>query len=256
MTRPARERRVALELARQGLNSCEIARRTGIPRSTIAGWRRGRAPRAPSSEIACLRCTGYQAHPFPELTDHCYSYLLGIYLGDGCLLRGCRGVYRLHICLDAQYPVIVCEAVAAAAVVMPASRASSRPHLHERSVEVTSHSQHWPCLFPQHGPGPKHKRSIKLQAWQRDITDRHPWQLLRGLVHSDGSRFLNRIRHPRKIYVYPRYTFTNYSAEIRGLFCEYCDKVGVEWRQMNHWNISVARRDAVALMDRFIGPKR
>jgi len=39
-------------------------------------------------------------------------------------------------------------------------------------------------------------------------------------------------------------------------FCEYCDKVGVEWRPTNRWNISVARRDSVALMDRHIGPKR
>jgi hypothetical protein len=34
-----------------------------------------------------------------------------------------------------------------------------------------------------------------------------------------------------------------------------CDRIGVEWRQMNRWNISVARRASVALLDRFIGPK-
>lgn len=39
-------------------------------------------------------------------------------------------------------------------------------------------------------------------------------------------------------------------------FCEYCDEVGVEWRVMNRWTISVAKRDSVASMDRFIGPKR
>jgi hypothetical protein len=32
--------------------------------------------------------------------------------------------------------------------------------------------------------------------------------------------------------------------------------VGVEWRRMNRWTISVARRESVALIDTFIGLKR
>ncbi|MGH2786246.1 MAG: hypothetical protein ACRDJ1_13375 [Actinomycetota bacterium] len=42
---------------------------------------------------------------------------------------------------------------------------------------------------------------------------------------------------------------------IRWLFTDSCDQLGIEWRQMNARNISVARRDSVALMDTFIGPK-
>ena len=67
---------------------------------------------------------------------------------------------------------------------------------------------------------------------------------------------MNTIKHPRRTYAYPRYTFSNRSEEIRELFCEYCDKVDVEWRRMNRWNISVARRASVAVMDRNIDPKR
>ena len=112
--------------------------------------------------------------------------------------------------------------------------------------------------MPQHGTGLKHTRSITLTLtdWQREIVDRYPWRFLRGLIHSDGCRFMNRIRHPKKTYAYPRYNFTNRSDDIRALFCEYCDRVGVEWRRMTRWDISVARRDSVALMDRYIGPKR
>ena len=29
-----------------------------------------------------------------------------------------------------------------------------------------STSKHWPCLFPQHGPGRKHTRKIELEQWQ------------------------------------------------------------------------------------------
>ena len=45
-------------------------------------------------------------------------------------------------------------------------------------------------------------------------------------------------------------------ADIRGLFCEYCDVLGIRWTQPNHRNISVSHRDSVAAMDEFIGPKR
>ena len=120
---------------------------------------------------------------------------------------------------------------------------------------VTSTSKHWPCFLPQHGSGMKHQREIVLVDWQRDILDHHPWRFLRGLIHSDGCRSLNPAIHPHKTYWYPRYSFSNRSGDIRHLFCEYCDVVGVEWRRMNRWNISVARRKSVELMDRYIGPK-
>src|SRR5581483_11664480 len=135
-------------------------------------------------------------------------------------------------------------------------KATVTPHPAHGYVWINSYSKHWTCLFPQHGRGKKHERSIALDGWQQDIGDRYPWSLLRGLIHSDGCRCMNTIRHARRTYRYPRYAFSNRSDDIRGIFCEYCDKVAVEWRQMNRWNISIARRGSVALMDRHIGPKR
>jgi hypothetical protein len=81
-------------------------------------------------------------------------------------------------------------------------------------------------------------------------------RLLCGLIHSDVWRGVNTVKHPRRSYSYPRYQFCNHSADIRAIFCEYCDKLGIEWRQMNRFNISVARAESVARMDEFIGPKR
>jgi hypothetical protein len=259
--RSAAEVRLVASLADEGLNSCEISRRTGIPRSTIVNWRHGRVPmpnasRSRTGHAVCIQCAGFAQHPFPHMTEFAYAYLLGLYLGDGCLLRHRRGVFRLNIAMDAKYPRIIEEAVAAASLAMPSSKASARPNGRHHYVEVNSLSQHWPCLFPQHGPGRKHERRITLEPWQREIVDRHPWRFLRGLIHSDGCRCMNRIRHPKKTYAYPRYLFSDRSNDIRNLFCEYCEAVGVEWRQMNRWNISVARRDSVALMDRYIGSKR
>lgn len=62
-------------------------------------------------------------------------------------------------------------------------------------------------------------------------------------------------RHGRA-YAYPRYTFTNGSADIRALFTASCDRLGIAWRQMNATNVSVARRASVERLDAFVGPKR
>jgi len=196
------------------------------------------------------------AASIPQLIGFQYAYLLGLYLGDGCLLRHPRGVYRLHVFLDSAYPIIAAECEAAMSLVMPASRASCLRHPRYNMLGVVSYSKHWPHLFPQHGPGVKHKRRIALEPWQERVVERHPGRLLRGLIHSDGCRVVNRIRHPKKTYEYPRYFFTNRSLDIQRIFCDTCDRLDVAWRQDGPWNVSVARRDAVAIMDRHVGPKR
>lgn len=55
-------------------------------------------------------------------------------------------------------------------------------------AEVNSHSGHWPCVLPQHGPAGKHTRKIALEAWQQEIVAEFTRKFIRGLVHSDGSR--------------------------------------------------------------------
>ncbi len=179
-----------------------------------------------------------------------------MYLGDGCLLKHPRNVFRLHIYLDSKYPVIAEECAAAMALVMPSSKATIRPHRRCNMLNVVSYSQHWPHLFPQHGAGLKHRRRIELEPWQQRVAVRYPGRLLRGLIHSDGCRVVNKIRHPKKTYEYPRYFFSNRSLDIQGIFRDACDRLDIAWRQDGPWNISIARRDAVAIMDRHVGPKR
>jgi len=77
-----------------------------------------------------------------------------------------------------------------------------------------------------------------------------------GLIHSDGCRVVNKIRHPTKTYEYPRYFFSNRSLDIQRIFSDACDRLEIAWRQDGPWNISIARRAAVATMDRHVGPKR
>lgn len=247
----------AQRLSEMGASISEVARVTGASRAAIRDWLT-RDPDARSRASCCFRCVGAARSndPFPSLTAFAYAYLLGLYLGDGCLTAQRRDVYLLRIFLDRRYPLIVAEAEAATSLCMPSSRVSVAHDPNAQMDVVRAYSKHWPCLFPQHKPGPKHLRPISLVDWQRRILAEHPFRFLRGLIHSDGSRHLNPAVHPQKTYWYPRYSFSNRSAEIRALFCEYCELVGVAWTQMNRWNISVARRHAVARLDAHIGPKR
>lgn len=236
-----------MALVAQGVNACEIARRTGVPRSTVKDWRH----HGPPGRTWAQRVAAFDPAHVPRVP---YSYLLGLYLGDGYIVRhGPRGVYRLSIFLDERYPGIIEACSQAVAAV------SGRWPGHHRKVgciDVNAYSKQWPRLFPQHGPGPKHLRSIELVDWQQSIVDEHPEPFLRGLIHSDGWRGMNRVTVRGKRYAYPRYQFCSASDDIRQLFCAACDAIGVEWRRMNARNISVARRASVARLDEFIGPKR
>jgi hypothetical protein len=247
-----------LAFVKDEINDSEISRRTGIPRVTIRDWRRGKVPgtvRHAAAKESCPTC-GHPRHDFTSLPDADYAYLLGLYLGDGCISAGHRGVYRLRIVLDRAYPQIVKECGRAMASVMPTSRVGVVHRKRQQADEVGSYSRAWPCLFPQHGPGQKHSRPIWLADWQRRITHGDPRPLIRGLIHSDGWRGTNLIRHPKRNYSYPRYQFCNHSADIRRIFCDHLDLLGIDWRVMNRWNISVARRVSVAALDEFVGPKQ
>jgi hypothetical protein len=254
--RSIEEVRRVIALVEQGLNDCEIARQTGIPRRTILGWRHGRLPRFATmgASESCLDC-GHGQHDFERLPLADYAYLLGLYLGDGFIAKHPRA-YRLTIFMDRGYPRVVDECANAMGRVMPTSKVSVLQRANEQLDEVNSYSKAWPCLFPQHGPGKKHRRRIELEGWQWRIVEREPKRLLRGLMHSDGCRSVNTIKHPKKTYVYPRYLFTNLSDDIKQIFCRTCDLVGIEWRVMNAKAISIARCESVALMDEFVGPKR
>jgi hypothetical protein len=248
----ARERvDAALALADRGLNATEIARLTGVNRRTISDWLRlgpptGWAPPGPT----CDRC-GLGAHAYDELPAD-YTYLLGLYLGDGCLSSHPRDVYKLRIVLDVKYPRIVAECEAAMQAVMPRSEASRHRRV-SNCYEVYSYSKSWPCLFPQHGPGRKHERRIELTDWQRRHVIRDPKLLLRGLIHSDGCRFINTGRGGWR---HPRYTFCNVSDDIKRIFCDACDLLGLRWTLAPPKTVYVSRKADVALLDEFIGPKR
>ncbi len=250
-----RERATALHAT--GLTFSEVSRATGVSRSSIRQWTTRITP-SPLMTAECPLTSGTLATDRPPAD---YSYLLGLYLGDGCLSEGRRAVFALRIACGDAWPGLIDECARAIGAVMPSNGVSrvAAPGY----TSVVSTSKHWPCLFPQHGPGKKHERGIALAPWQQAIVDAYPWELLRGLIHSDGCRVVNWTTRPVngevKRYEYPRYFFTNTSADIIRIFTGTLDAVGVSWTSVRRpggtVNVSVARRACVALMDRHIGPK-
>ena len=246
MTRPSTEVEQVFALHAAGVATAEIARRTGIPRSTMRYWLGHGASYAERARRPCPPCGHLE-----DVPPGPYAFLLGLYLGDGCLSDVGRRVYRLRITLDKKYPGIIDECREAVALVLP-----NKVGLIDRGgwVEVWSYSKHWVCMFPQHGPGPKHKRQIVLTDWQHEIAlVRYPYLLLRGLIQSDGWRGTNRIAGR---YEYPRYLFSNRSPEIRELFRTACERMGIECRPNGQWQVAVSRRHDVARMDLIVGEKR
>jgi hypothetical protein len=185
-------------------------------------------------------------------------HLLGLYLGDGNISDYPRGVHRLRIFLDKKYPQIVDECAGSMQATMP----KNKVHVlltPSNCYSVSAYSRSWPCLFPQLGPGAKHTRPIYLADWQQKLAMRWPEQLLKGLIQSDGSRFIN---PGRAGWRHPRYKFTNVSTDVTSIFCSACDCLGLRWTASFPTNesaavsIYVSRKADVARLDEFVGPKR
>ena len=243
----------ALALSSQGFTDREVARMCDVSVAAIRHWRYGtrRSKESDRRKYDCPRCDDR------PLNRRSYAYLLGLYLGDGHIAHCPKDVFRLEIACCDDWPGLIEAAAEAISTVMPSNAVGRRRT--KGCTMIGVFSKHLPCLFPQHGPGMKHTRKIELKAWQKEIVGEFTEEFIRGLIHSDGCRSMNRVRRPLKDgdrwYEYPRYLFVNESTDIRMLFANALELLGIAWKQSNRKTISVARREAVARLDEFVGPK-
>ncbi len=244
---PISVRTRGLQLLREGRTLSAVSRELGVHRSTIRGWR-DQPLRARLGD--CPRCDA------AVFDAGAYSALRGYYLGDGCLSQQRRD-HSFRVSCDARLPGIVADVTG----LMKATRPRSRVFHVAAPGTVVVHAnwKHWPCLFPQHGPGRKHDRTIALEPWQREIVEAQPWEFLRGLFHSDGSRTNNWatriVAGQRKRYDYPRWEFVNRSDDILGLCAGALDLVEIAHRRPRATAIAVSRRHDVQRLDAHIGAK-
>ena len=240
------ERARVLDLLAAGSTISAASRETGMARSTIRSW----TVTTPRVDPGCAVCRS--AVPWPGGD---YSALLGFYLGDGCVSR--HGTHTtLRVACDAALPGVVRDVSALMRSVSPGGVFTIKA---PGTTVVQGNWKHWPCLFPQHGPGRKHERPIVLADWQKQVVRACPGPFLRGLFHSDGARVNNWatrvVAGEKRRHDYPRWQFSNRSEDIMALCCWALDVEAVPWRRSGPWTVSVSRRDAVARLDALVGPK-
>lgn len=148
-----------------GLTDREISGLTGVPITTIRAWRNHGlsqfAERALRAGGLCATC-GAELHDFDGLPAVTYAYLLGVYLGDGCISPS-GGSWALRVALDQAYPGIIESCCDATEEIRGGRRPKPRPDSGGGAcVRIDMTWRQWICLFPQHGPGRKHLRKIEL----------------------------------------------------------------------------------------------
>ncbi|HET6652593.1 MAG TPA: transcriptional regulator [Nocardioides sp.] len=255
--RPASVVASVLRSSDAGVPDAENAAAHGIAAKTVRRWRReygrrGRPRALPHGSAACPRCDD------AVLDGAAFVELFGWYLGDGHITKSVRGTYTLHVVNDRRYAALNDRLL----LLMTRVKPGGRPHWRDRPGAVLTSMgwQHWPCLFPQHGPGRKHERNLGMEDWQWELIERHPGEFLRGLMHSDGCRVNNwasrEVAGELKRYDYPRWQFVNHSEEIIEWCTRTLDLLGVPWRRSSWKTVSVSTRAGVAELDAIVGPKR
>jgi hypothetical protein len=253
---PPEIKQAALALIAAGHNDCEVSRRLGVPRPTIREWRRPiYVPKRTIPLGTCPRCWA-RARSI-RFTPEDYAELLAIYLGDGSISTYPR-TQRLRVVLDRKYPGIISDVEGLLGRCFPENEVDRVPAI--GCFHVSVYSSHLVCLFPQHGPGPKHERPIVLEPWQRKLVDQAPWPFIRGCIRTDGCAFINRTDVHRDVpYEYLSYGFSNKSKDIVDLLVQSCDQVGVFTRvncsAKGQWDVRINRRSSVALMLEHVGRK-
>jgi hypothetical protein len=243
------EYRQILQLWEAGYNKSAIERETGIPRPTVRDCIKKFGTQKELEEYLHreqklewqIRATE------PDFRLH-YAYMLGIYLGDGCISED-RRTYKLRVVMDKKYPNILNRVIESIQILVPNNSVCTVQKI--GCIEIACYSNDWVEMFPQHGAGVKHKRAIILEDWQQKIVDEYTMEFVRGLYHSDGSRFVPVNKGKTQN---PRYQFTNVSDDIQRLFCNAIEKFGLHWACWGY-NVSINRKADVAFLDEHIGPK-
>lgn len=267
MTRSYDDYRRILALHEEGYNKSEMERMLGIPRATIRDCIKKfdslqkleqYIEENPTCELLDLLKSDFQMEH--DAIYRAYTYTLGIYLGDGTINK-VRNVYRLRVFLDAKYPQIIETCARNIKTLLPENDIGfiERYEADRLSmITVVSYYKYFPEIFPQSGVGMKHTRPIILEDWQIALVNKYPLECLRGLYHSDGSRFDNVVKGK----AYPRYQFSNVSMDIIRIFCYTCDLLKIHYtskskpsRGRSSMDIFISRRPDVEYLDSVIGAK-
>lgn len=199
-----------------------------------------------------------------DLCPESYCYILGMYLGDGYINEAARkGVFRIRITLDNKHPQIIEECRDELSKLLPDNKVSvTRSNKESLCSDVSCYSRMLPIIFPQYGKGLKCDRDVSLKDWQIEYVKQYPKAFLKGLMKSDGCRYISTIKSKDKIYRYPSYSFINASKDIVDMFTWCCDLLDIGYviskrsargtQKHDIYTILIAKRKDVQFLDTFM----
>jgi hypothetical protein len=212
----------AKSLKNEGRNFSEIARIMNIPRPSLKYFfsEKHKTTRGVDKTI------DYSYIIDNNLVKE-YSYILGLYLGDGHISNMGRS-YRLRFSLDCKYTKL-----------NEFAKEMLQKLFSDNKINILNVDNSWIVLsvynkyiikglFPQIGDGKKHTRDISLKDWQWNIIDYN--YLFLGLFHSDGCYYLN--SKQKKYY----YQFSNKSKDLIDTFKKCCEYLNLKYYFINNYS--------------------
>jgi hypothetical protein len=170
-----------------------------------------------------------------------YSYVLGLYLGDGYIIKTKR-TYRLRIYNTVEYDNLNGYIINNLQKIFIKNKVNYVNFKSYLSIYV--YSNKLPILFPQYGSGKKQDRKIELLDWQKEIINYK--YLFAGLMHSDGSIYFDR--------KYKMCDFTNYSEDILNIYKLCLENLNLNYTTSKH-RIFIRNRPNMLWIDENIGDK-
>lgn len=253
-----------------GFAKCKVSNQLNISYSTVNYWwnRELDIFTEPDKCPEYIRLISEPLTTIDTQYQSTYSYVLGIYLGDGYINLHNKKyqVFKFRIFQDSKYPNLINEHISSLGLLFKDCIPNVYlPHKNSNCRAITVYSKIIPILFPQWQGGRKDERLINLEHWQLSIIDKFPHHFIKGLIQSDGCRYI----HRNNKYEYPKYNFTNSSTDIVTLFMRACNLIDVHptvhTRPSRNFEgdisdkfkitVTVNKREDVAILDSFIGPK-
>lgn len=235
------------------LSDYKVSELLGIRRPSIQRWRHEYKKFSENF----LSNVGRQGKPKPvinkkEIPSKSYAYLLGMYLGDGHITQG-KG--KKHAILVITQNLDDDIAINDIKRHMANIFSYVTPYVHKKKnanacdIRIGCNQNVLP-LFPQHGRGAKHKRKIELTNWQKDHIRKEPWAFIKGLLHSDGSKFYNKCN---KTWTWE---FKNKSQDIIDIFKWACDLVDLYYTYGKKGSVCFYKKEYVSILNEKVGEKR
>lgn len=208
----------------------QIARELDVDHSTVIYWVNNNFTSGKRNTVKLRleiinECKQYAAQ---------YVYILGCYLGDGCINKLQR-TQKLRIFSGSAHPTIIDDQIHALKILFKDNKVSSIKRPNYNMYTITVHNKYLDEYFPQHGPGKKHNRNILLTDWQTELVEEHTDCFIKGLIDTDGCLFntSNRIKEDGSKTDLPSYQFTNKSMDIINLYTSSLDRLGIHYTKVH-----------------------